>query len=609
MQSIIKRTGFTLLMTAVLFAGCRNIATGGQQRATASINADQVSFSTYMGGSGEDSIRDVATDSQGNTYVAGGTASANFPTTRSAYDTSFNGTHDVFVAKLDGVGSLVWSTFIGGPNYDRAYAIEVDKDGFVYIAGRAGPGYPTTSGTVQPNFGGDVKPNDLYGQQDGFVTKLSPDGSQIVWSTYFGSDDKEIIRDIALDDAGNIHLATTAVTRTHPHITPGAFQTDRRGPSDGVVAKLSSDGRSVIYASYFGGTGDDGEVPSIRADQAGNSYYLTLTQSTDAPVTPNAYQRSRGGARGQDLILAKISTDGARLIYSTYFGGSDDDGLETHSLAIDAQGNAFLGFTTRSLDLPTNAESMQKSYAGSGGSGTGAGTNYSGDGFVAKLSADGSRLVASSYVGGRFGEGIEGIQVDAQGRVYVSGATYSDNFPISADAAQAQKAGKGEVFVVVLKPDLSGVVYGTYLGGREDDFGRTMAIDARGDIYVGGMSKSSNWPTNKALQSTFGGNWDAVLAKITLAAGIPLLLPRITSASVSGKKLIVIGENFAAGAEIILNDKNQKTINDPAGPATRLVAKKAGKKIAVGDNVRLQARNPDGTLSEVFNFTRPSNSN
>ena len=225
-----------------------------------------LAISTYLGGTSEDSIRDVATDSAGNIFITGGTASSNFPVSAGSFDTSFNGNHDVFVAKLNPSGSILWATFLGGPNYDRAYALEVDSLGFVYIAGRAGSGFPTTSGVVQPQFGGDVTQNGAYGPQDGFVAKLSPDGSRLIWSTFFGSDGRDFIRDIDVDSSGNVYLGVSDVTRPHPHIRPGAFQTTLRGTEDGVVAKLSSDARSVVWASYFGGSGDDGGAPSVRVD-------------------------------------------------------------------------------------------------------------------------------------------------------------------------------------------------------------------------------------------------------------------------------------------------------------------------------------------------------
>jgi Beta-propeller repeat len=466
--------------------------------------APSLVFSTYIGGSRQDSIRDVATDDQGNIYITGGTESADFPITPGAYDTTFNGWHDVYVMKLDGEGRLLWSTFLGGPHYDRAYAIEVDTQGYVYVAGRAGPGFPTTLGVIQQKFGDDAKPSRAYGPQDGFVTKLSPDGSQVIWSTYFGSNDDEIIRDIALDSSGNVYLAVTGVAVAHPHITSSSFQPDLKGDRDGVIAKLSADGARVIYASYIGGSGEDGETPSIRVDSTGYAYYLMGTKSADTQVTSNAFQKKYRG--NGDLLLARIAPDGRKLVYSTYFGGSGIEWTETHGLSIDRFGNAYITASTTSRDLPVTASSFQTKFAGGSG-------KWGGDGFVAKLSLDGSQLLAGTYLGGLGNEGVEGSGVDNFGNVYIGGQTNSKNFPVTNDAFQLKSGGKQDCYVAKLSADLSELLYSTYLGGSDQDGSRSTAVDAAGNVVIAGWTKSDNFPTFKSFQRSRAGDWDLALAK------------------------------------------------------------------------------------------------
>ena len=175
-------------------------------------------FSTFLGGSGQDQIRDVATDSQGNIYLVGGTDSPDFPTTPGAYQRVHNpgnpdmsGTvrYDIFVTKLDPTGHVIWSTLVGGRNYDRAYTVDVDSQGFVYVAGRAGRGFPVTTGAFQAVFMGTVNANPKpYGEQDGVIFKLKPDGSDLVWASYFGADDAVIVRDMSIDRGGNAYLAS-----------------------------------------------------------------------------------------------------------------------------------------------------------------------------------------------------------------------------------------------------------------------------------------------------------------------------------------------------------------------------------------------------------------
>ncbi len=475
--------------------------------------AAELTLSSFLGGSGEDTARDVFVDDAGFIYVTGGTASSNFPTTAGAYDRTLNTSgspiHDVFVTKLSPSGNIVWSTLLGGPNYDRAYAIEVDQAGFVYVGGRAGAGFPTTSGVLQTNFAGDVNPNSRYGRQDGFVAKLSPDGSSLIWATYFGDDDRSFIRDFDIDSQGFVYLVLTDGARTNSHVTAGAFQTIPGGSKDGVIAKLSTDASQVIWASYLGGSGIDVGTPSIRVNTAGQPHVLGYTNSSNMPTTNGAYNRTYNGGNG-DVHLAKFSADGSQLLYGTFLGGSAVEFTETHGLALDSSGNAIVAVTTKSTNFPTTNGAFQRTYGGTGGSGTGSGTNYNGDGFIAKISADGSTLMAATYLGGRYGDGLEGVSVAGDGTIVVSGATFSDDFPVTGDAFQPLNMGNGDFFVVRMTSDLQRMVYGTLIGGSSVDFGRSSTTDDNGNIFAIGHTKSNDWPTLNAVQSQKAGGIDVV---------------------------------------------------------------------------------------------------
>src|SRR5439155_10330392 len=170
----------------------------------------RIAVSSYLGGSQTDMVRDVAVDGQGNIYLAGSTASPDFPVTSAAYDRAFNASGaklmDAFVTKLAPSGAVLWSTYVGGPNYERAYALELDPQGAVVIAGRAGAGLPVSATAFQPTFGGG-DPSSGYGPQDGFVCKLAVTGSALQWCSYFGVGDQGILRDVAVDAAGDIYVA------------------------------------------------------------------------------------------------------------------------------------------------------------------------------------------------------------------------------------------------------------------------------------------------------------------------------------------------------------------------------------------------------------------
>ncbi len=479
--------------------------------------AAELTLSTFLGGFRGETGRDVVVDGDGNIYVTGGTESSDFPVTIGAYDTTINtgGTrlHDVFVAKFSPTGQLIWSTYLGGPNYDRAYAIEVDTDGFVYVAGRAGDGFPTTQGVIQPIFAGDVNPNSLYDLQDGFVAKLSPDGGQLVWATYFGDNDRTFIRDMDIDAQGYVYIALAAnSTGQNPHITSGAFQTTHGGGRDGIVAKLSPDGQQVMWASYLGGSGTDLGTPSIRVDDFGEPVVIGFSNSPDMPTTANAYSRTHSG--NGDLHIAKFSADGSQLLVGTFLGGSEVEFTETHGLALDVAGNIIVAATTKSPDFPTTLGAFQTVYGGTGGSGSGAQTNYPGDAFVTILTPDGSSIIASTFLGGSLGDGLEGVSVTGDGTIIVTGATYSNDFPITDDAFQLVNMGKGDIFVVHMTADLQDIIYGTFIGGTGEDFARASIADAKGGIYVFGQTTSNNWPTLAAEQTFEAGDIDAVLAVI-----------------------------------------------------------------------------------------------
>lgn len=488
------------MKTHPLLLGLACAAAGGRPAAAPAQGpgpGPRMTLSTYLGGAGEDSVRDVFVDSGGFVYATGGTASADFAATPGAYAEEFGGVHDAYAVKLDPDGRVVFATLLGGPEYDRAYAIEVDAEGFVYVAGRAGDDFPTTKGALQRRFGGDSKPNDLYGKQDGFVCKLSPDGSELVWSTYFGGRGRSVLRDLAVDAEGCVYVVATQVDRKLPHVSKKSFGRKLRGDGDGFVAKISADGEDLIYGGYLGGGDFDGGTPSVRVDAAGHAYVLTHTRSDDLPVSENAYQKQPGG--DLDLMLVKVAPDGRSLVYCTYFGGSGVEFTETHGLAVDHQGQVVIAATTRSPDLPAVAVELeppfQPRYGGSGQPGSGARTNYPGDGFVARFSADGSTLVGFTYLGGGAGEGIEGCAVDGEGRVYVSGATFSPDFPLPRETLKPAFGGDSDAFLARLSPDLTALEAATFWGGSGRDEGRSLAVTPEGVVVLCGMTWSGDMQT------------------------------------------------------------------------------------------------------------------
>ncbi len=317
--------------------------------------------------------RDVAVDAQGNIYVVGSTYSPDFPTTAGVLGPSFGGTSDAFIVKLSPSGTVLWSTFLGGPNYERAYAVEVDGSGNVVVAGRAGAGFPVTTGAFQTAFQGGVLPTDAYGPQDGFVCKIRPDGTAIIFCSYFGTSDPWIVRDVAVD-AGRQHLCAPALTTRVIFRRHGLSAHIRRRPTP---AGMGSWPRSPQTAPACSGQPISGAEATrvqhhpLASMPVGDVYYLTSTDSPDMP-TPAGFDKSLGGA--EDLYLARFSTTGQSLRYGTYIGGSGNESLETHSLAVNAAGERIRQFrdklhlTSRRRPAPFRPRELEEAKASSRGS-------------------------------------------------------------------------------------------------------------------------------------------------------------------------------------------------------------------------------------------------
>lgn len=461
---------------------------------------------SYFGGASSvelvgDQGRDVAVDSAGNWYVVGGVdrfSGAPFvpPLGRSIGNRD---DEDIFVLSFDRFGALRFATLIGGPAYDRPYAVEVDDAGHVWVAGRAGTNFPTTAGVFQPSFAGDTNPNGPYGTQDGFVLELNPDGS-LAWATYVGGPGRDFIRDLDVDGTGHIYAAVAAAVGAHPAATAGAFVGTPPSGENTVVFKLSPTGTQVLWGGYLGGSGDESSPPSIRVNARGEAFVLWATTAGDAPVTAGAYQRANAG--GSDLVVARIAADGASLLYATYFGGVADELAETHQLGLTAADEAvLLTQTTSALALPASA--YQRTIAGAS------------DLLLAKLSADGARLTAATYLGGAQAEHGEGLMVAPSGDIVLTGSSQSPSFPVTGSAFQSMHRGRADGIVVVLDPGLTALRYATFVGGGGADTARGVDVALDGAIVGTGQTDSTNLLTTHALQpSSGGGRSDAFLFRL-----------------------------------------------------------------------------------------------
>ncbi|WP_301171998.1 SBBP repeat-containing protein [Brevibacillus nitrificans] len=386
---------------------------------------------------------------------------------------------------------IYYSTYFGGSDKELETRLKTDSTGNLYLFG-------TTTSADLPNMQGDLQPG-LEGTSDAYVMKLDPTGSHLVYVTYLGGSGTDQGEGIFVDTAGNAYLTGITTSDDFP-VTAGAPQMSLQGKQDAYVAKLSGSGSTLIYATYLGGTGSDAGA-SIAVDAEGNAYVTGSTRSADFPTTEGIAQPLYGGGAG-DGFVTKLNAEGTALIYSTFVGGtSGDAGI---GIAVDATNHAYITGQTASLDFPTTADAMQPVY---GGGAT--------DGFVTKLSPDGSAFLFSTFLGGSENDVGVSIVVDSNGNPYVTGITSSADFPTTANAYQRELAGSNDAFVTRLDPLGRTRVYSTYLGGAGDDQGLSIRIDDFGEAHVAGVTTSMNFPTSSdAYQTEAGGDSDSFVTMV-----------------------------------------------------------------------------------------------
>lgn len=540
----------------VLTDGKVGFAVGVYDRDRALIIDPAVAYSTYLGAGLASAI---ATDGDGNAYVVGSTFSTDFPTENPLQASNLErGFGTAFIAKLNAAGTaLVYSTYLGGSgngrsgnlgscgaassdNFGRgalitgnggdgATAIAVDAGGNAYVAGFTSSSDFPTAAPLQA-----VNRATINHGSNAFVAKLNAAGNALVYSTYLGGSGiqgalitGDSAASIAVDGTGNAYVTGITMSRDFP--TQGPFQAhneERAGNVTGFVAKLNTQGSALVYSSYLGGssgnavTGAYDCANGIAVDAGGNVYIAGQTSATDFP-TATAFQpvnRALGFAAapsGATAFLSKVNASGSALTYSTYLGGSILDAAL--AVAVDMLGDAYVSGFTYSSDFPTaNALQPQNATAGHGA-----------NAFVTKFDPAGNGLIYSTYLGGSIDDQSNAITVDAAGNAYVAGSTYSDDFPV-VDPLQAQNNAASHkannVFISVLDPSGSTMEFSTYLGGSgtegyiscpvgdnpcpvvyNGDSAVAIAVDGLGNLYVTGLSQSTDFPLVSAFQTKPSG--------------------------------------------------------------------------------------------------------
>lgn len=501
-------------------------------------------YSTFHGGSGFELGNAIQVDGQGNIYIAGATASLNFPTTPGTVQTTYGGgTNDLFVSKLSASGSqLIFSTYLGGSSKEFTFgplALSVDANFNVYLGGMTtSANFPTTPGAYQTVY---------RGNQDGIVVKLNPTGNQLLYSTFVGGTGDDWLRDVKIDGQGNAYIMEFGGS-TDMLTTPGVYQTvNNGGGSDLYVAKLNPAGSGMVYLTYLGGTSLDYGY-GIAIDGGGNAYLTGETCNNGTfPTTPGVVQPNFAGFC--DAFLTKINPTATALVYSTFHGGSvsqqDSNGYDyAWDIAVDGQGNAYLGGGTSSVDFP-KVTPIQSVYGG--------GVL---DGYVTKFNSTATARLYSTYIGGSGQDQIHAIALDNAGSVYFTGETNSPNFPL-AQARQSTIGGGIDAVVGKISAAGNQLLYSTFHGGSSEDRGYAIAVDNAGFAYIAGITRSeTSFPLLNARQPVFGGFYDAFISKF----GDPP--PQVFS--ISGR--VTTNSISAAGVTVVLSGAaSRQTITNSNG--------------------------------------------
>jgi len=404
---------------------------------------------------------------------------------------------------------IEYGTHLGGEDDDGARAVTIDAEGNAFITGFAeasesGPQFPSTPGSFQPEpFGsiaGDPDTDAMDPENDAFILKLNPSGTDLVYSTFLGGGKLDIGLAIVIDDHGAAYVCGNTISTNFPTLA-GAFQQVRPGfQQAGFVAKISPDGSSLEYGTYLGGSGFDG-AHDLAVDPTGAVVVTGQTKSGDFPITDGVVGTTMLG--GIEAFVTHLSADGSTLLFSTVLSGSGDD--IGYGIALDADGNSYVAGSTDSADFPSTAGAFQPALAGEI------------DAFVAKLSATGHALRYATYLGGSADDEAHALSLQSDGSAIIAGTTESPDLPLGDSAFDEEYNGGGDVLIATLNPD-GAAANCTYLGGSRRDEAYDVAVSAAGDTIVVGQTRSDDFPLVDASQTFLRSPaGDAFMSRITPA--------------------------------------------------------------------------------------------
>lgn len=442
-------------------------------------------FSTYFGGNQFDEIKSICVDANKNCYVIGNTYSNNLPITPGLINDTASGNYDVFLAKFDSCGALIWSTYFGGIGYESAEKMEMTHDGNIVFCGyTTSVNTPTTLGCFQSY-------ND--GGYDCFLTKIAPNGS-IIWSTFFGKSGGDFAFDIKVDLLDNIIIGGTS-TSTNLYTTALSFQPNHKGNTDAFIARFSKNGL-LKWCTYYGGAGSE-DIHALAVDLNCNIIGVGESFSHNLNTSIGAFQSNNDGS--SDSYMIKLDSNCTR-VFSTYFGGSGSD--DAWGLVCDSIGTIFLAGHTSSTDFDTTAFSYQTI------------NNGGVDCYLTKWSPVGS-LLSSTLFGGLMNDNSCRLIFHSSNQLLLLAETESSNLPTYSSSEQTTLGGNYDLYLAMFNATTLYPTWGTYFGGSAYEDAIDL-IPVIGDQFLFcGSSNSTNYPVSaSAYQSSLNNNTDGTITKL-----------------------------------------------------------------------------------------------
>lgn len=442
-------------------------------------------FSTYFGNNQFDEIKSVCVDSNKNSYVIGNTYSTNLPVTPGLINDTASGNYDIYIAKFDSCGTLIWSTYFGDLGYESAEKMELSNDGNVVFCGYTNSvNTPTTPGCFQSSNNGGY---------DCFITKINPNGT-IIWSTLFGKSGGDFAFDLKIDALDNIIIGGTS-TSTNLYTTLSSFQPNHRGNTDAFVARFSKNGL-LKWCTYYGGNGSE-DIHALTVDLNCNIIGVGESFSSNLHISTGAFQSTNDGS--SDTYIIKLDSNCVR-VFSTYIGGSGSD--DAWGLVCDSLSNIYVAGHTTSFDFDTTALAYQT--ISNGGS----------DCYITKWSPTGT-LMTSTLFGGLQNDNSCRLILFSSNQLLLLSETESQNLPVFPSSQQSLLSGSYDMYLVSLDANNLSPTWATYFGGSSSEDATDLKIIDKSHIIFCGSSNSTNYPiTPSSFQPTHNSGADGVITKL-----------------------------------------------------------------------------------------------